>query len=174
MRLGGELYNETEIGLSFGLRLMDVLLLGARGRWCHLSIARYGSASAIALDVSVALTPLPGLVLATLVEGVNRPAIGFEELLPCAIVIGASYAPNGRMELCLEWSQETRSDPGFAGGVEFAPVELLRLRAGVLLQTRSWTCGIGLRYEGFLCDYGLIVHPILGARHTISLGVHFD
>ncbi len=175
MRLGGELYQETEVALSCGIRPWRALLLGARLRWCHLSIARYGSASAVACDVSLAAVPLQGLVLATLIQGINRPTIGENhELLPFGISMGISYRPAGSMEIALEWEHDVLHDPAVNAGVEYAPADILSLRVGIAGAIRSWTCGLGLRYRGLLCDYGLTLHPVLGPAHTISVGFMFE
>jgi hypothetical protein len=171
MRLGGDLYQETEVALSGGIRLHRMLLLGARLRWCHLSIARYGSASAVACDVSLAAVPVEGLILATMVQGLNRPVIGESgERLPFTIAMGISYRPAGAMELAVEWEHDVLHDPAVNGGVAYAPADIVCLRIGMAGATRSWTCGIGLRYGGLLCDYGVMLHPILGPAHTISVG----
>jgi len=175
MRQGGRLYQETEIGLSAGLRLNRMLLLGARLRWCHLSIAGYGSASTVACDLSLAVVPVEGLVLATLLQGMNRPTIGeARERLPCVFTVGISYRPAGSMEIAAEWEHDVLYDPGVNAGVEYAPAEIVRLRAGVAGGPGSWTCGFGLRYRGLQCDYGLMVHPILGPMHTMSVGFSFE
>ena len=175
MRLGGELYQETEVALSGGIRPCRVLLLGARIRWCHLSIARYGSASTVAFDVSLAAVPLPGLVLGTLIRGINRPTIGENhERLPFDIAMGISYRPAGSMEIAVEWEHDVLHDPALNAGVEYAPADILSLRIGIAGAIRSWTCGLGLRYGGLLCDYGLTLHPVLGPAHTISVGFMFE
>lgn len=175
MRLGGELYQETEIALSVGIRPCQALLLGARLRWCHLSIARYGSASTVAVDVSLAAVPIPEIVLATLIRGINRPTIGeSHERLPFDIAMGISYRPSGSMEIAAEWEHDILHDPALNAGVEYAPADILSLRVGIAGAVRSWTCGLGLRYGGLLCDYGLTLHPVLGPAHTISLGFTFE
>ena len=175
MRLGGELYRETEVALSAGVRLHRSLLLGLSVRWCHLSVARYGSASAVACDLSIAARPLDGLVIATLVRGVNRPALGGSgELLPFEVSMGVAYRPSAPLEIGIEWQHDVLHDPGLAAGVEFAPVEIARLRAGIAGSSRAWTCGVGLRYRRLLCDYGVTLHPVLGPAHSISIGVRFN
>jgi hypothetical protein len=175
MRLGGGLYQETEVALSCGIRVHRMLLLGARLRWCHLSIAHYGSASAVACDMSVAASPVEGLVLATMVQGLNRPVIGESgERLPFTIAVGISYRPASAMEIAVEWEHDVLHDPAVNGGVEYALADVVCLRIGMAGATRSWTCGIGLRYGGLLCDYGVMFHPILGPAHTISVGFQLE
>lgn len=175
MRLGGELYQETEVAVSGGVRPWGALLLGARVRWCHLAIAGYGSASALACDISLAAIPLQGLVLATLIQGLNRPTIGENhERLPFDVSVGISYSPAGSMEIAAEWEQDILHDPAVNAGIEYAPADILRLRVGIAGATRSWTCGFGLRYRGLLCDYGLTLHPVLGPAHAISVGFVFE
>ena len=175
MRLGGELYQETEVALSAGFRPYRVLLLGARVRWCHLSIARYGSASAVACDVSLAAVPLEGLMLATMIQGLNRPTIGeSRERLPFALAMGISYRPAGSMEIAVEWEHDVLHDPGVNAGVEYMSADIVCLRVGLAGAIRSWTCGVGLRYGGLLCDYGVTLHPVLGPAHTISVSFAFE
>lgn len=174
MRQGGGFYRETEVGLSAGTRLFRMLLIGVRVRWCHLSISGYGSASAIACDLSVAAVPMEGLVIATLLQGVNRPTIGMaRERLPSAITMGISYRPAGTMEIVVEWEHDVLYDPGVNAGIEYGPLDIVSLRAGIVGASSSWTFGFGLRYGGVLCDYGLMLHPILGPMHTVSAGFSF-
>ena len=110
MRQGRDLCRETEAGLSVGIRLYRILLIGGRIRWCHLSFSGYGSAAAFACDLSIAAVPLDGLVLATLVQGVNRPTIGeTRERLPTTIMLGISYRPVNSIEIAVELDFKLKS-----------------------------------------------------------------
>jgi hypothetical protein len=174
MRFGGGLYAETEVVVAAGVRVHPMLLMGARLRWCHLAADRYGSASAVAVDASLAALPVEGLVLSALIRGLNRPAIGESgEPLPFEMAVGVAYAPPGGMEATVEWNQDVLYEGSLDAGVEYAPAPFLRLRAGVTGAARTWTCGMGLRYRGVACDYGVLLHRVLGPAHTLSVGYSF-
>ena len=79
-----------------------------------------------------------------------------------------------KMEVAVEWSHDVLHDPALDAGIEYAPADILRLRVGMAGAPQAWTCGVGLRYGGLVCDYGVMLHPVLGPAHTVSVGFAFE
>ncbi len=58
-------------------------------------------------------------------------------------------------------------------GVGWQPLDVLEVRTGVQLATgiARWALGLGVGWESFFLDYGLMTHPQLGTTHRLGFGI---
>jgi len=169
-RYGFSLYRETEWALSFGLPLVDRLDAGVGICYNVLSIEGYGTAGTLGINAGILIRLTDDLRWGTFATNVNAPRIGeIRERLPQTFATGVAFQPVEEAVLALDLFKDVRFPMELRFGVEYAPVALLRLRAGTGTEPSSLSAGAGLRYDFVGLDYAFTAHPELGVTHQISL-----
>lgn len=180
-RFGGELYQETALGLSYARLLRDNLFVGLSLRGLQLTILDYGSDLTLGIDLGILAVMSPRLRWGLSVRNLNDGRLGrWGEGMPQVLVMGLAFGPHSRLLLSADLWQDIAdiSVEELAGGAY--PIEIrlgqelrlwapLILRLGLQARPARFSGGLGLRTGPFHLDYAYCSHQFLGPTHHVSL-----
>jgi len=172
-RLGFELYREVTLTGSFSTTPSDGFHAGINVNYFSLSIAGYGSASALGLDAGLLVELTADVFWGASAFNINGPSIGqAKERLPQVFATGVSYKPLHEATLAVDVVKDIRYPMEFRVGLEYRLLDVLHLRAGSVTEPSSLHGGVGLTYQFFQLDYAITDHPDLGMTHQFSVSIH--
>ena len=173
-RYGFDLYREVDVQLSYGRGINDMFSIGGSIHYYHLTIEKYGSASAMGADLGLLARVTDEVQWGFAAFNVNGPSIGSSrEKLPQVFVTGISYAPTSDAVLVADLEKDIRYAVELHVGVQYSPLEVLALRAGTISEPSVLSVGLGIHYSLIRLDYAFTNHSDLGATHHISLSLSF-
>jgi hypothetical protein len=147
--------------------------VGATARYHHTSIAGYGSAGALGLNVGVGLRLLRSLRLGAHATNVNGASLVANEPIPRTLAVGLSYRALDQMHVLVDVFKDVRFPTTVRGGLEVRPVEPLALRAGVTSVPVRFAGGVGVRLGPLRADVAVNQHQELGWSPSASLQVRW-
>ncbi|MER3523638.1 MAG: hypothetical protein C4326_06090 [Ignavibacteria bacterium] len=169
-RFGFELYRETRLAISFVEEITSGLCLGVGVTHYALSIADYGSASSLGVDVGMLMDVSDTFRWGVAASNLNAATIGqAKEKLPQQFATGVAFMPMTNATLTLSLSKDVRYPMEVRVGVEFVPVEALALRAGTSSDPSTLNAGFGVRLAFASFDYAFSSHGELGMTHAFSV-----
>ncbi|WP_140465092.1 hypothetical protein [Hymenobacter nivis] len=170
-RFGGQLYNETRVGLGYGYRLGQISV-GGRLEMLQISIEGLGSRRVALASLGGQIEVLPGK-LTLGVHGYNlgqaRLASYQDERVPTVLRAGLAYRPTAQVLLALETEKDVERPANFKAGVEYRPVGALAARVGVASLNEEVSAGIGVRLRDFGLDYAAAFQSVLGFSQHLSV-----
>jgi hypothetical protein len=171
---GKDLYREQTLAITYGVPLDAAVVVGVSVSYDAVSIARYGSAHTVGVDLGIQFTPMPQLTLGASVLNVNKPTIGVEQdELPRVILIGASYRLSAGTVLSADIVKDIRYPESVRAGIEVRPLSFIVLRTGVSTEPSRFHAGGGVAYRSFEFEYGIATHQELGLTHTFGVSIDF-
>jgi hypothetical protein len=169
------------VAVHYGLRLNEEFTVGGAVRYVRSEIDDV-TAHGVAADLGARwrVRSIEGLVVGASVTnvGTGLEYIRTRDDFPAAVRLGAGYDVRS-MNLMLAADVvkyvDRHIDAGF--GVEWRPIELLKLRAGYRTQgddvDEGLTAGIGFNLAGLEIDYAYVPFGVLGDAHRVSAGYLF-
>lgn len=162
---GVSLHEETTFTFAHGIRLYEdyhtTVDLGTALNFYSLEFGATvdevdpGSDTVAGADVGLLVGLHRRTRLGVMVKNVNNPQIGVDnEELPQRIHGGIAYEPYAGVTTVFEIESALGEDPQYHGGIEFAVLETLFLRAGATTNPGTMTAGFGYVFEGLAVNYG--------------------
>ena len=160
---GIEVYAEQQFRLLYGRRLGEKLYLAGSAHVLRNSAPEYGSATSATFSISLLARVLPKVWLGANVLNPLQQRIG-TDIIRSGLRVGASWQASGLLTLLVETEKDLERPVQIKGGLEYSPVPVLVVRAGVRSgHTARLGFGAGLRLKnGLRLDVGSEWHPILG------------
>ncbi|MBN2031555.1 hypothetical protein JW824_15090 [bacterium] len=169
---GSTLYRENTFAVGFGRRVFNRIHMGILIHIVHIQIARYGSDMIWMIEGGSLFEVTDRLTWALCIKNMNQAVIGEQkEHIPWIMRLGISYHLIHHTLLTLEMDKEPRFPLDLKGGLEISPISTLRIRCGFGSNPSTVSAGIGLVWNIFSLDYGLSIHPVLGASHHGSISI---
>ncbi|RPD46947.1 hypothetical protein DNI29_12360 [Hymenobacter sediminis] len=173
-RFGGKLYSEQRVGVGYGYRLGTVQL-GARMEMLQTSLEGLGSRQVVVASLGGQADIIPrkltfGATLYNLTQA--RLAPYQDERVPTVLRAGLAWRPSGKVLLLAETEKDVEQDADFKAGLEYQPLPMLALRAGLSSLTSQLTGGAGFRAGQFTIDYAAGWHEALGLSQQVSVAWH--
>lgn len=169
-RYGYELYSETTVSIANARRIGDRVLVGGKLNWYHLSIHRYGSASAFGVNAGVYVEVSHQLAASAVVSNINRPTIGQgRSAVPQVIIAGLSYRPFPLLKVGTELRKDIRFEPELTVGAEYFLTEVFLVRGGFNDRPARGAGGFSVKTQTAHLDYAFQWHSELGHTHFITL-----
>ena len=172
LHAGLESYQEQRFQLGYGRRLSDKLLLGAHFQLLRVSAQEYGSANGVSGGLSVLAEPISNLWLGAKLDypfGVTLD----EEQLPTRLQIGATWKSSAALLLTGGVDKDLDRPAQINAGLEYRPVEAVRIRAGMRSGPGRLCLGLGYRLKnGISLDAGAEWHPVLGITPALMVAWH--
>lgn len=170
-RFGGQLYNETRVGVGYGYRLGQISL-GARVDVLQVSIEGLGSRRVAMGTLGGQIEVLPrklsfGAALYNLSQ--TRLASYQDERVPTILKAGLAYRPGTQVLLLVEAEKDVERDANFKAGLEYRPVPALAARLGLASLTEQASAGIGVLAGSFQLDYAAAFQQALGFSQHLSV-----
>ncbi|MDQ2771732.1 MAG: hypothetical protein M3Y54_14675, partial [Bacteroidota bacterium] len=170
-RFGGQLYNETRVGVGYGYRFGQISL-GGRVDMLQVSIEGLGSRRVVvgSLGGQVEIVPRRlsfGALLYNLSQ--TRLASYQDERVPTILKAGLAYRPGNQVLLLVEAEKDVERDANFKVGLEYRPIPILAARLGLASLTEQASAGIGIQTSVFQIDYAAAFQQALGFSQHLSV-----
>lgn len=169
---GYSLYHENRYQLAFAKAFSDKLSLGMGLNYFHTHIAEGNGdfstlAGEIGIQVQIHKQLLWGIHLFNPVR--NQSGTNHQEGLPVILKTGINYSFSSSVSFTLETAKELSKKAVFKGGIEYHPLPILFLRAGIHSDQARSAFGIGLLLHQFQLDLSASYHPTLGISSQLNL-----
>lgn len=174
---GVEAYREVHLstGVARGAQLgtARTVRVGATLRYHHTSIAGYGSAGALGLNLGLGVALLRSLHLGAVATNVNGAALVADVPVPRTLAVGLYYRALPHMIVVADVFKDVRFPATVRGGLEVQPVAPLFLRAGVTTAPARFSGGAGVRLGPLSAQVAAEQHQALGWSPSASLRIRW-
>ena len=169
---GYQAYKENKIGLAYGRAFGDFLSIGMQVNFQSAVFSEfYGSASTFTAEIGAIYKPSKKVTLAAHLFNPNQSRIAEfdDERIPSVIRFGARYLFSDQVFVVAEVENALYQKPVLRGGLEYHPVDILYVRAGISGNPFNSNFGFGLQMKKFQLDFAGAFHQVLGFTPKISL-----
>jgi hypothetical protein len=174
---GFEDYREVHFSLGYARALQfgttRRLRMGGTLRLHHTSIAEYGRASGLGLNLGLGLRLLSALHLGATATNVTGARLVADEPLPRTLAVGLSYRALDDLLVVLDAFKDVRFPLAVRSGLEVRPVPPLFLRVGITTAPTRFRTGVGIRLGPLNADVAAEQHQRLGWSPSASLRVRW-
>jgi hypothetical protein len=169
---GFALYREWTGTVTGGGMPMEGLLVGAAVNVNHLSIDRYGSATAIGCDLGFSITLAKGIHWGAAFLNANRPVLGAaRDVLPQYYLTGLVYEAGDDAVLGCTLTKDSRYAASVRVGAEVKPLDFLSLRLAVATDPSRYCAGVEIHALSVHIMYAVATHSELGLEHSIVCSI---
>lgn len=169
LQFGAGAYREQEASLAHGFFLAPGAAVGWRLKYSRLDLRRYGSASAIGLDVGAAGRVHSTLDLGFSFHNANHPRLaGAGSDVPQSLRAGAALRPTARFLTLLDAVKPVRGKFSWRLGQEVRLSRPLALRFGAETRPDRFSIGTGWERGLVRVDYAFLSHPRFNDQHQVS------
>lgn len=171
-RFGYNLFNDNKIGLSYSKLLGKNISMGVQFNYYYTNIAEgYGTKSAISANLGIIANLTEKLQLGTSIINPTKAKLSDyqDERYPTLIIMGFSYDFSGKVVFGAQVDKSMTSPATVRSGIEYQPMDILYLRAGISTGPTVSTFGFGLFLNNFQFDFASSFHSVLGFSPHVSL-----
>lgn len=175
-RFGGKLYSEQRVGLGYGYRLGTVRV-GARVEVLQISLEGLGSRRVVAASLGGQADIIPQkLTFGAYLYNLNQARLARyqDERVPTVLRAALAWKPSEKVLLLAETEKDVEQDADFRVGLEYHPVAVLALRAGITSLTQQTTGGVGFHTGKLQIDYAAAWHEALGLSQQVSVALSWN
>jgi len=167
--LGFPLYRESNGSATFARVITDEFSVGITLHAFHLAIHGYGSTTKIGTDIGSIFVLSEELSIGLALGNVNGADIGDGEEIPRTVTFGAVFRLVGSAVILFDLIKDIRFPVTYRAGIEFSPIDVMTLHAGVQEEPSRLFGGIGIFVSPFTVYYGIGTHTDLGSTHSIGI-----
>jgi len=169
-------YSESRIGLAYATSVFERLSLGAKLNYTRTSITNYGTSGALYLDLGLNLEIVENLSMGVRIFNANQAELDQEigEEIPTTFDLGLAYQLSKEVLVVFDIQKQVNFPTSFRGGIEYAVLDFLKVRAGASVAPVTINAGIGMDYKGVLFDFTNSYHESLGYTPSLSLSYRFN
>jgi len=175
---GFEEYREVHLSLGYARGLQfgtaRTLRVGGTLRSYHTSIAGYGRAATLGVNLGLGLRLLHSLDFGATATNVTGAALVADEPLPRTLAVGLFYRALDNLVVAVDAFKDVRFPLSIRGGLEVHPVPPLLLRAGATTAPVRFHTGVGIRLGPVRADVAAEQHQRLGWSPSASLRVRWE
>lgn len=170
-RFGYSQYSDSRYGLSYSRKFGPNVSAGLQLNYMETRIGDgYGRVGVPGFEASVLAQIIPGLRIGFHLYNPTRPRIAAynNERIPAIGRLGLGYAVNNKVQLLADVEKDiSTSGPSLRVGIDYRPVKMLFLRAGVSNNPSVFSAGFGLFWKNLRLDLSAGFHQQLGySPHT--------
>lgn len=174
--LGYKLYRESQLSLSYGMQLSEIISAGVAIDYLNTKIADiYGQANAFTGSVGLTAKILPQITVSTHIYNPFRAKITNynNEKVPTIYKFGAQYIFSKQVFLVAEAEKTSMQKINVKGGIEYKPSSLIYIRVGGSSYPTQAAFGVGVNYNGLKIDVSSMYHNVLGLSPQVGLSYAF-
>lgn len=168
---GYKAYNESQVGIAYGIPLSNKAGIGAKFNYYNLRIPSYLNASAINFEIGSIIHLSDQLH--TGVSIYNPLSSSLEkntgEKIASVYKVGLGYEMSASFFTQLEIIKEKDKDVNVHAGLQYRPIKQLFARAGMFTGTSSCYFGVGYLYRQLRMDLSVSFHQQLGISPGLLL-----
>lgn len=162
-------YNEQKIGLSYARKLFKRVSIGAQFNYLGTRIEQYGTAHSFTFELGILAKVTKHFHLAAHTFSPVRIELPNGDPLPSLFKLGAAYLPSSKVRLTAEIEKDLENPFNGRFGIEYHPINILYIRAGVSTTPVMASFGLGLNMKGLKIDIATSYHTILGFTPSLSV-----
>ena len=162
-------YNEQKIGLSYGRKLFKRFSIGAQFNYLATRIEQYGTAHNFTFELGILSKVTKHFHLAAHVFSPVRLQLPNGDYIPSLLKIGAAYLPSKQLRLTAELEKDLERPFNGRFGIEYRPVQVLYIRAGISTTPLLGSFGLGLHLRSLRIDIATNYHQTLGFTPALSV-----
>lgn len=169
---GYQLFNDNKVGLSYSRLLSENISMGVQLNYFYTKIAEgYGSKSALSGNIGIIAKITDQLHLGTYIVNPTKVKLSDyqDERHPTILKMGFSYTFSKKLIVGAEVDKNMEKSSTLRSGIEYHPIDILYLRAGISTAPTVSTFGLGLKFHNFQFDFASSFHSVLGFSPHISL-----
>ena len=168
---GYQAYNESQIGIAYGLPVSEKIGIGAKFNYYHLRIPSYLNASAINFEIGSVIHISDQLHTGVSIYNPLSSSLGKNtgEKIAAVYKAGIGYEMSASFFTQLEVIKEKDKDVNVHAALQYRPIKQLCARAGILTGTSSWYFGVGYLYKQLRMDFSFSFHQQLGISPGLLL-----
>ncbi|BDS10229.1 PorV/PorQ family protein [Aureispira anguillae] len=162
-------YNEQKIGLSYARKLFKRVSIGAQFNYLGTRIGEYGTAHSFTFELGILAKVTKHFHLAAHTFSPVRIELPNGDALPSIFKLGVAYIPSSKLRLTAELEKDLEQPFNGRFGIEYHPINVLYVRAGVSTSPVMASFGLGLNMKGLKIDLATSYHTILGFTPGLSI-----
>ncbi len=169
-------YGESRAGLAMGRKLSKTVSIGGSIDFYFIRApSGYPGNIAISGNAGITAQIAGGLTLGLYCQNLSFSHFLHEASDPLPVVLnwGIGYRIVENLQLCTEIEKDLRMPLRVKAGIEYYPVKVFALRAGLLSTPTEVHFGMGYIYRCYHIDFALREHPVLGWSPQCSLSIIF-
>ncbi len=162
---GYSLYNESKVGLAYGLMLGKKFSLGAKINYLNTHFAdEYGNKGNVIAEVSFLYEPVDNFLIGGHLYNITRSKIANydDERIPSSLTFGLGYRFTPKFFITTECEKDLDNPIMFRVGLDYNILKNVYVRGGVATSPNYATFGIGYVLKKFKVDVSFSYHQILG------------
>ncbi|MFK7799020.1 MAG: hypothetical protein AB8E82_16320 [Aureispira sp.] len=162
-------YNEQKIGLAYAKRLFKRFSIGAQFNYLATRIGEYGTAHNVTFELGILAKVTKHFHLGAHAFSPVRIEMPNGDIIPSIFKLGAAYIPSKQLRLTAEVEKDLERPLNGRFGIEYHPIPVLYLRAGVATTPVMASFGLGLHLNALKIDIASSYHQVLGFTPSLSL-----
>ena len=169
---GYELYNETKIGLAYGMNFGKQFAAGIQLNYLNTKLAQeYGSNTAVTAALGIITKLTDELTLGVHLYNPTRSKLTNvnNERIPTIMKLGIDYRFSKKVLLAVSTEKSVGFDANVNAGAEYHVTELFYLRGGISTNPQQYAFGVGVQLKHLMVDLSSSFHPTLGVMPTMSI-----
>lgn len=167
---GFDAFNQQQIGLAYGRRLLDQLSIGARFLYLNTRIPDYGQRGHLTFELGVMAELLPELQIGAQIHNPLQLQVVENETLPTIFTLGVAWRASEKVLISGEMEKDIDFPARAKLGVDYRIVEELALRVGVGSNPSLISFGAGYLLEnGLAFDLAVHYHQFLGFTPGVDI-----
>lgn len=166
---GYDKYNEQKIGLAYARKLFKRMSIGAQFNYIGTRIGEYGAAHSFTFELGILAKVTKHFSLAAHVFSPARIQLPNGDVLPSMFKLGVAYKPSDKVQLTGQIEKDLENPFNGRFGIEYHPISILYLRAGVSTTPVMASFGVGLNMRGLKIDIATNYHTVLGFTPSLSI-----
>ncbi|WP_107038057.1 PorV/PorQ family protein [Brumimicrobium mesophilum] len=173
---GYDTYRTNRAGLGYSMRLSDKIAAGIQINYLSTRLdPAYGIKHGVSAEFGALAKLTDRVNLGFSVVNIGRTELSEykNDRYGTILRLGISYQLLEELILVSEIEQEINFDTRLRAGIEYHPIDLLYIRAGVQGAPMDFAFGFGLNYERFKLDLSTQYNQILGWTPAASFVLDF-
>jgi hypothetical protein len=164
-------YNEQKIGLSYARKLFKRMSIGAQFNYIgtRFGDGYYGTANSFTFEVGILAKVTKHFHLAAHAYSPARIELPNGDVLPSVFKLGGAYMPSDKVRITAEIEKDLENPFNGRFGIEYHPISILYIRAGVATTPILASFGFGLNMKGLKIDIAASYHMVLGVSPCLSV-----
>lgn len=175
---GYDAYRTTRAGIGYSMKLVDNISAGVQLNYIGMGFGSsyYGRKDGLSAEVGALAKISDQVNIGFSVVNLTRSKLSEykDERFGTILRLGVSYKVIEQLLIMGEIEQEINFDTRFRFGLEYHPIEILYVRAGVQGAPMDLAFGFGLEYKRFKIDLATQYNQHLGWSPVVSFMVDFS
>lgn len=168
-------YNESRLGLAYATTIIPKISFGAKFNVVHTSIQEYGAITRFVLDAGISSQITKSLSLGFSIFNASQTYLRKDifEKVPTTLNLGLAWRVSNKVLALADFSKNEQYPFSFKGGLEYRPMDILYIRAGMSTKPVNLSMGLGLNWKNANFDFAATYHEQLGLSPHFGLSYSF-